>query len=68
MKAVTERKCSIYAWILSLAAKDRGYKGVEIAGYLDKEPASIVEYERKREAYAGDLTKLHGYFKRNSKI
>jgi hypothetical protein len=46
--------------LFSLAAKDQGYKGVEIAVYLEKEPASIVEYERKRDAYAGDLKKLHG--------
>jgi len=50
--------------LFSLAAKDQGYKGVEIAVYLEKEPASIVEYERKRDAYTGDLKRLHGHLKR----
>ena len=55
------RALSFARCLFSLAAKDQGYKGVEIAVYLEKEPASIVEYERKRDAYAGNLKKLHGY-------
>ena len=52
--------------LFSLAAKDHGYKGVEIAGYLDKEPASIVEYECKRDVYAAELKGLHAFLKRGS--
>jgi hypothetical protein len=50
----------------SLAAKDLGYKGVEIARYLEKEQASIVEYERKRVVLAADLKRLHEYLKKRT--
>ncbi len=62
MRSLSAGRC-----LFSLAAKDYGYKGVEIAEYLDKEPASIVEYERKRADYAGELRRLNGYLKRGGK-
>jgi len=46
-----------------ICARDHGYRGVEIARYLEKEQASIVEHERKREALAGALKRLNGYLK-----
>ncbi len=61
------RRVTVGRILFSLAAKDQGYKGVEIARYLDKEPASIGEYERKRGSVAGDLTRLLRYLKKCSK-
>jgi putative transposase len=61
-RSLTAGRC-----LFSLVAKDYGYKGIEIARYLEKDPASITEYDRKREAYLGDLKKLQGYLKRGNK-
>lgn len=57
-RAISAGRC-----LFSLAAKDHGYKGVEIAGYLEKEQASIVEHERKRAACEGELKRLHAHLK-----
>jgi len=61
-RSVSSGRC-----LFSLAAKEHGYKGVEIAGYLEKEPSSIAEYESKRADYSGDLKRLQGLLKRGSK-
>jgi REP element-mobilizing transposase RayT len=61
-RPVTAGRC-----LFSLAAKTHGYKSVEIAGYLEKEPASIAEYEQKRNHLAGDLKKVQGYLERKRK-
>ncbi|HUJ17092.1 MAG TPA: transposase [Nitrospirota bacterium] len=53
--------------LFSLAAKDQGYKGVEIAVYLEKEPPSISAYDRKRDLFTGDLTALQGHLTRGNK-
>jgi len=58
-RALSASRC-----LFSLAAKDYGYKGVEIARYLEKEPASIVEYEYKRDACTAELKRLRAFFKR----
>lgn len=44
--------------LFSLAAKDHGYKGVEIAEHLEKEPSSIAEYDMRRRELAGELRRL----------
>jgi putative transposase len=53
--------------LFSLTAKSQGYKGVEIAAYLDKEPASLVEYDKKRVALSADLTKLQDWLQKSLK-
>ncbi len=37
-----------------------------MAGYLDKEPASIAEYELRRKIVSGDMRKLRGYFEQDT--
>jgi putative transposase len=49
--------------LFSLTAKAQAYKGVEIAAYLEKEPASLVEYDKKRDALSEDLKKLQIWLK-----
>lgn len=60
------RSLSFCRCLFCLAAKVHGYKGVEIASYLEKEPASLAEYEKKRDSFAGDLKKLQDWLKRRT--
>jgi REP element-mobilizing transposase RayT len=62
IRALSSARC-----LFSLSARAQGYKGVEIAAYLDKEPASLAEYNKKRAAVSEELKKLEGWLKRSSK-
>ena len=44
---------------MSLVAKDYGYKGQEIAGYLGRGPAVITSHLREREKFESEVEKLH---------
>jgi REP element-mobilizing transposase RayT len=61
-RPITAGRC-----LFSLTAKAHGYKGVEIAEYLEKEPPSIAEYGRKRDLFAADLKEMRDYLKRRRK-
>ncbi|HUJ17093.1 MAG TPA: hypothetical protein VL197_03790 [Nitrospirota bacterium] len=61
------RSLSAGRCLFTLAAKAHGYRGIEIAGYLDKEPPSISAYDRKRDLFTGDLTALQGHLTRGNK-
>jgi hypothetical protein len=45
--------------VMSLVAKDYGYKGQEIAGYLGRDPAVITSHLREREKFESEVEKLH---------
>ena len=44
---------------MSLVAKDYGYKGQEIAGYLGRDPSVITSHLREREKFESEVEKLH---------
>ena len=52
--------------LFSLTAKLHGHKGVEIAAYLEKETASLAEYDKKRDDFFEDVKKLQVWLKKNS--
>jgi len=60
-RALSTARC-----LFSLTAKLHGYKGVEIAAYLEKEPASLAEYDKKRDDFFEDVKKLQVWLKKNS--
>ena len=62
-RALSTARC-----LFSLMAKSHGYKGVEIAAYLEKEPASLAEYDKKRDNALEDMKKLQGWLKKNANI
>jgi len=61
VRALSTARC-----LFSLTAKLHGYKSVEIAAYLEKEPASLAEYDKKRDDFFEDVMKLQVWLKKNS--
>jgi hypothetical protein len=44
---------------MSLVAKEYGYKGQEIAGYLWRDPSAITRYLKEGKKLASKVTKVH---------
>ena len=50
--------------VLSLAGKDYGYRGREIAEYLSRDPSVITRYLRDRNGFKTDIEKVHENLKK----
>jgi hypothetical protein len=51
---------------MSLVAKEYGYKGQEIAGYLWRDPSAITPYLKEGKKLASKVTKVHPQLGQNS--
>ncbi|MBI5639937.1 MAG: hypothetical protein HZA17_05880, partial [Nitrospirae bacterium] len=50
-----EREVALARKLFSLTAKEYGYKGTEISGYLRKDPAVITRYIKFKAELEGDM-------------
>lgn len=60
-----ERKVALARKLFTLIAKEYGYKGTEISGYLRKDPAVITRYLKVKAELAGDLERCFDFIGRN---
>ena len=52
--------------LMSLVAKEYGYKGQEIAGYLWRDPSVITRYLRKGSKFASEVENTHAVLQKSS--
>jgi len=52
--------------LMSLVAKEYGYKGQEVAGYLWRDPSVITRYLREGSRLGSEVEKVHGKLRENS--
>jgi putative transposase len=54
--------------VMSLVAREYGYKGQEIAEYLRRDPAVITRHLREGERLEGEVEKVHESLKKSKKV
>lgn len=54
--------------LMSLVAKDYGYKGQEIAEYLRRDPAVVTRCSKEGKRLEGEVEKVHVVLKRTKKV
>jgi REP element-mobilizing transposase RayT len=52
--------------LMSLVAKEYGYKGKEVAAYLWRDPSVITRYVREGNQLGGEVEKVHAKLRENS--
>ncbi len=52
--------------VMSIVAKEYGYKGQEIAGYLRRDPSVITRYLQDKNRLANEVKRLHAILGQNS--
>lgn len=52
--------------VMTLVAKEYGYKGQEIAGYLFRDPSVITRYLKEASEFAGEVESVHALLRKNS--
>jgi len=54
--------------VMSLVAREYGYKGQEIAEYLRRDPAVITRYLKEGERLEGEVERVHETLRSNKKV
>jgi len=54
--------------VMSLVAREYGYKGQEIAEYLGRDPAVITRYLKEEERLEGEVEKVHEALKKSKEV
>jgi hypothetical protein len=54
--------------VMSLVAREYGYKGQEIAEYLWKDPAVITRYLKEGKRLESEIEKVHGALRKTKKV
>jgi hypothetical protein len=54
--------------VMSLVAREYGYRGQEIAEYLRRDPAVITRYLKERERLVGEIGKVHDTLRKTKKV
>ena len=54
--------------VMSLVAREYGYKGQEIAEYLRRDPAVITRYLKEGKRLEGEVEKVHEALKKTKKV
>ncbi len=52
--------------VMSIVAKEYGYKGQEIAGYLRRDPSVITRYLQDKNRLANEVKRMHAILGRNN--
>ena len=61
-----ERRLTKARALFSLSAAAAGHRLVDVAGFLNKEPASVAEYAKKRKDLGGEIGALIDYLRRSN--
>ena len=54
--------------VMSLVAREYGYKGREIAEYLRRDPAVVTRYLKERERLEDEVEKVHEVLRKTKKV